>query len=129
MSDWTVVEVSPAPLPVTLIEVTGDGTPTLVRVADPSAVTLVSTGEPGAPGQPGPPGADGAPGPAGASYEHVQAVPAATWVIVHPLPNAHPLVEVVDTAELLILADAEYVNATTVHVYHSAPVAGRALLT
>lgn len=117
---WSVVEIVEDPI-LTLVEAFSPAA-TVVAGPTPAGVSVVEIVETGPTGPAGPSGS-------GASYEHVQAVAAATWIVNHPLTNAHPLVEVLDSSGFLVVADVEWVTPTQVAVYHAAPLAGSALLT
>jgi hypothetical protein len=61
------------------------------------------------------------------SYTHTQAVPAATWVIVHGL-GKYPAVTVVDSAGTRVYGDEVQVDLNTVRLDFLAAFSGRAFL-
>jgi hypothetical protein len=92
-------------------------------------------GDPGPQGPSGPQGVQGVPGPVGPSgpqgepggfFAYTQPLPAAVWVIAHPLPFP-PNVTVVDSAGEQVEGDVAYVG-NQVHVTFSAAFSGTAYL-
>lgn len=59
-------------------------------------------------------------------YEHIQASPAATWTILHPLSRTPAVTVYVDGQ--LVIADVEYADNQVV-VTHAAPTTGKVILT
>lgn len=63
-----------------------------------------------------------------ATYQHVQAAPASTWIITHNL-NAEPDVTVVTPAGIVALTEVTYVDLDTVSLFfNSGPETGAAYL-
>ena len=89
--------------------------------------TAIAAGAQGPAGPKGDQGLQGLPGLAGASYEHLQAIPAATWTINHGL-GRFPSVTVVDSAGSVVVGNIEYVSNNTVVLYFSAAFGGSAYL-
>lgn len=85
------------------------------RVLVPGAPAVVVVGVPGPAGPAG--------GGGDAAYTHVQAAPAATWLIAHGL-GKYPSVTLVDSTGRQFLASVEYLDAQTVRVVCSAAQAG-----
>lgn len=75
----------------------------------------------------GPPGAQGEPGTSIPLYIHTQAVPSATWNVTHNL-NTYPAITVVDSANSVVIGDAEYLDTNNVVLSFSAPFSGKAYL-
>lgn len=59
-------------------------------------------------------------------FEHIQASPAATWTVLHPLPRTPNVTVIVDGR--IMLADVEYTDNQVV-VTHAAPTTGKVILT
>jgi hypothetical protein len=88
---------------------------------------VAEQGMPGPPGLKGDQGDQGAPGLSGASYPHIQAVPAADWVINHGL-GRYPSVTVVDSAGSTVVGNVEYISANQVIVHFNGAFGGAAYL-
>jgi hypothetical protein len=88
-------------------------------------------GPAGAPGPPGPAGGPqgepGPPGPVGGNYIHTQALPSATWTIVHGM-SFRPNVTVIDSAGDEVEGDISYVDANTLVLHFSGGFSGVAYL-
>lgn len=84
-------------------------------------------GPPGSVGVKGDKGDTGAPGLAGVSFNFVQSIPAAEWVIQHNL-NRFPSVTVVDSAGSVVEGIEEYVSADEIRLSFAAAFAGNAYL-
>ena len=82
-------------------------------------------GPPGPPGDPGPPGTPGS--AMDASYAHHQMIPAAVWVITHPLPYV-PNITIVNSAGEEVEGDVTYNSGTTITVSFSGAFSGTAYL-
>lgn len=73
-------------------------------VVEKPVVREVDVVEPGRQGPPGEPGQDGT---GDKHYPHIQAIPSATWVVVHGL-NKYPAVTVVDSSGQQVTGDVTY---------------------
>ena len=88
--------------------------------------------KPGPPGPAGPAGPAGPPGPPGsggggaAPYEHDQAVPAASWVVVHNLGEFPTAVQVIDSAGTVVLGAIHHDSPNQLTLSFSAPFGGKA---
>lgn len=109
-----------------------------VSTVDTVAATVVSTetveigiagpqGPTGATGPEGPQGDPGTPGSAPQSYVHTQAVPSATWTVVHNL-GFPPNVTVIDSSNRVVVGEVEYPDINTVVLTFSGGFAGKAYL-
>jgi hypothetical protein len=67
----------------------------------------------------------GPPGPAGIHYTYTQTSPAATWTITHPLGRT-PSSVTVWQSDVLVDADVETPDTSTVVITFSSPQSGRA---
>jgi hypothetical protein len=85
-------------------------------------ISVVSVGIPGPQGPQGPPGVG-----EDIDYVHIQAVPASTWTIDHPL-GFYPNVTVVDSLNRKCFGEVTYPSTTQVVVVFSAMFSGRAFL-
>jgi hypothetical protein len=84
-----------------------------------------------APGPQGPPGPQGEPGAAGAaggtSHHHVQAAPAATWIIEHSL--SRPVhTTIISVGNEVVYADVVHGTPDQTTIAFAEPTAGTALL-
>jgi hypothetical protein len=70
-------------------------------------------------------GPTGPAGPPGGSYVHTQAVPAATWTVVHGL-GMFPNVTAVDSAGTAVVGQETWLDANTIQLDFSAAFAGEA---
>lgn len=112
--------------PLETVAVEGSSTHTITEYAT-EAVTFGTQGPPGATGAKGDTGATGAPGVSGASFEFVQSIAQASWVIVHNL-NRYPAVVAVDSAGDTVEGEVTYDSRDQVTLSYSAPFGGRAFL-
>lgn len=97
---------------------------------DETTVIEIDEGVVGPVGPTGPKGEQGDQGPAGVGtgyYVYDQIVSSEVWTIVHNL-GYFPSVNVVDTANTVVLGSIEYVDVNTVRVRFSAPFSGTAYL-
>ena len=76
-------------------------------------------------GEPGPPGPAGPPGPPTPAFTFNQLTPSASWVIVHGL-GRYPSVEVVDSADTVVLGDIVYLDNNSIVITFTASFGGRA---
>lgn len=58
-------------------------------------------------------------------YTHVQRVASDVWVVTHNL-NKYPSITVVDSAETVVIGDAEYLDLNTVRLTFIGAFAGKA---
>lgn len=87
-------------------------------------------GPPGPAGPTGPTGPQGVPGSVDGAlpqFIHDQAIPAATWYIVHNL-NRLPAVTVLDSADTEVVGNVDYIDLNTIELTFSAPFGGRAII-
>ena len=61
------------------------------------------------------------------NFIYTQGTPAATWNITHTL-NKYPSIEVVDSADNIVIPAVEYNSLTSITLYFSAPFSGKAYL-
>lgn len=61
------------------------------------------------------------------TYEHIQALPEATWTINHPL-NKIPSVTVIDSSGSVVEGEVEYPSSATAVVRFAAAFSGKAYL-
>jgi hypothetical protein len=64
---------------------------------------------------------------AGETYTHTQAVPSASWTVVHNL-NKNPSITIVNTSDEVVAGCAEYDSANQITLTFDAPFAGKAYL-
>lgn len=100
----------------TTVTVDPPETPT-VTVEPPVAAEVIVVPSPGLPGPAGP-------GGAGAFYSHVQATPAATWTIPHPL-GRRPFAVQVTVGTQKVIVDVDMPDTATVVITFAAPATGR----
>ncbi len=110
-----------------IVEIVVPAVPLIVETVVPEAPLEVELGVPGPPGPKGDQGDPGPPGLSGASYPHIQAVPAADWIINHGL-GRYPSVTVVDSAGSTVLGNVEYISANHVIVHFIGAFCGAAYL-
>lgn len=104
--------------------------PVAVALPSPEASVMVTpVGFPGPQGPTGPQGPAGPQGPVGApaTYTHNQAMPSATWTIVHNL-GFRPAVDAYDTADQECEGDIAHPDLDTTVLTFSAAFAGWARL-
>ena len=88
----------------------------VLKVRDPATGAWLNIAGVGSPGPAGPAGPAGPPGGTGPeNYVHDQLVPAATWVITHPL-NKMGAVQIVDSAGTVIVPDIRYDSLSQITV-------------
>ncbi len=61
------------------------------------------------------------------SFEHDQGTPSTVWTITHNM-NRKPSVTVVDTAELVVVGEVEYINENTITITFNSSFSGKAYL-
>lgn len=99
--------------------------PPVVVVRDVSTVTVAAAGMQGPKGDPGAQGPPGAAG--GAAHIHLQAEPAATWVIDHDLGRkVHT--SIFDPDGRLVFADVDHATPDQTTITFAVPAAGSAIL-
>jgi hypothetical protein len=107
--------------------VTLDAAPGAVTAVGQGATTVIVLDAGPCTGPPGPQGEPGAPGGGSPSYRHHQATALALWTVGHDM-GFYPAVTTTDTAGSELVGDVRYVDANTVAVAFSQPVAGYANL-
>lgn len=89
-----------------------------VRVRDSGQVRILEIG------RQGPPGGVGPQGPAGAEFTQVFASPLSSWIVNHNL-GKEPLVSVLTTGGLEMVADVQHMSVNQLIVNFAAPTVGR----
>ena len=119
MADVVVIREPQSPITVV----------TATQVVSPAPVSNETVvGAPGPQGPPGPAGADGAPGaPGGTRYEHIQAVAASQWTMVHNL-GYKPHVTLIGVDGTAFLGRVEHPDDNTALAVFNQPFAGKAEL-
>lgn len=110
------------------------GTTNVVPAIENTDVVIITAaqgpqGIQGPKGDKGDKGDTGSIGPIGTDmhYVHIQAIPSATWNILHNL-NKRPSVAVVDSSGSLVEGEVEYIDGLSLVVYFSAGFSGTAYL-
>jgi len=118
---YSVTDLSDAQHMVTVIGV-GSNSVTTIEDSE-NKITVIGIGIKGDKGEAGDAGGSGG----DKNYEHIQAIPASTWNIIHNL-GKYPSVNVIDSTGSLVDGDVLYLDINTVQVGFGAGFSGKAFL-